>query len=473
MTAECTSFANKKQRVGVQASGTFDGALQLTASYAVPGLMIADYHLPVPLDYSGNISGSINICFRVVTQRNKADASLPYLLYLQGGPGFESPRPTSNTGWLKTATNYFQVVLMDQRGTGLSTGISSSSLQRIGSPLEQARYLKCFRADSIVKDAEAIRKALVCSENHETRWTVLGQSFGGFCVATYLSFAPDGLEEALFTGGIPPGITEPCSADRVYTSLIARVKRQNAKFYARFPMDVERAQRIVLHLLNAPSGHVVTPAGNLLTPRSFQLLGLQCLGFAHGYERLHYLLEYAFAAGMDVLSHKFLKEFDMIMAWDTNPLYALLHEPIYCQAGGSSQWAAHRAREAHPDFDATLAVQNGQPVLFTGEMVFPWMFEEFAELRPLREAANLLAEDSEWSMLYDVEKLRKNTVPAAAATYYDDMFVDFYLAQETAGEIEGLRQHITNEWLHDGIREAGGPLVEKLLNMVRGGTLLR
>ena len=33
------------------------------------------------------------------------------------------------------------------------------------------------------------------------------------------------------------------------------------------------------------------------------------------------------------------------MAWDSNPLYALLHESIYCQGGGTaSNWAAHRVR---------------------------------------------------------------------------------------------------------------------------------
>jgi hypothetical protein len=57
----------------------------------------------------------------------------------------------------------------------------------------QADYLTCFRADSIVLDAELIRRELIGSEP----WSVLGQSFGGFCVTSYLSFAPDGLREAL------------------------------------------------------------------------------------------------------------------------------------------------------------------------------------------------------------------------------------------------------------------------------------
>ena len=38
-----------------------------------------------------------------------------------------------------------------------------------------------------------------------------------------------------------------------------------------------------------------------------------------------------------------LQDFDTWMAWDTNPLYALLHEAIYCQ-GAASNWAAHRVR---------------------------------------------------------------------------------------------------------------------------------
>lgn len=48
------------------------------------------------------------------------------------------------------------------------------------------------RADSIVRDAEIVRKALVPRDNHGGRWSLLGQSFGGFCCMTYLSIAPEG-----------------------------------------------------------------------------------------------------------------------------------------------------------------------------------------------------------------------------------------------------------------------------------------
>jgi alpha/beta hydrolase fold len=55
-----------------------------------------------------------------------------------------------------------------------------------------------FRADSIVLDAELIRRELA----GDRPWSVLGQSFGGFCTVTYLSFAPHGIREAFITGGL-------------------------------------------------------------------------------------------------------------------------------------------------------------------------------------------------------------------------------------------------------------------------------
>lgn len=275
------------------------------------------------------------------------------------------------------------------------------------------------------------------------------------------------------TGGIPPGVDMPCSADSVYTATFQRVLTQNAKFYSRFPIAIERAQRVVLYLAAQPGGGVTTPAGNFLSPRSLQLLGLSTLGFSHGFERLHYMLESAFDADGN-LSQRFLKDFDGTMSWDTNPLYALLHEAIYCQ-GAASNWAAHRIRETKfaVEFDAVAAARAGTQVNFTGEMVFPWMFEDFAGLRNVKEAAELLAADAAWGQLYDASKLQVNTVPVAAASYFEDIFVDFNLAQATAGMINGIQLHVTNEWLHDGIRENGGPLFERLLNMVRGGTLIR
>jgi hypothetical protein len=57
--------------------------------------------------------------------------------------------------------------------------------------------------------------------------------------------------------------------------------------------------------------------------------------------------------------------------------------------------------------------------LFTGEMVFPWMFEDLACLRPMKGVAEVLAQSTAWSKLYDSQQLQRNEVPIASATYVE------------------------------------------------------
>jgi pimeloyl-ACP methyl ester carboxylesterase len=143
----------------------------------------------------------------------------PFLVYLQGGPGGEAPRPTRvppTPGWLEGALREFRVLMLDQRGTGRSTPVGTLPGM---TPQEQAEYLAHFRADAIVRDAEWIRRELGVE-----RWSVLGQSFGGFCAVTYLSLAPAGLREVLITGGLPP--LGP-RLEETYAYTYARVRERN------------------------------------------------------------------------------------------------------------------------------------------------------------------------------------------------------------------------------------------------------
>jgi hypothetical protein len=43
-------------------------------------------------------------------------------------------------------------------------------------------------------------------------------------------------------------------------------------------------------------------------------------------------------------------------------------------------------------------------------MVFPCFFDEIHALRPLKEAAHLLAEKEDWPPLYDISMLNNNKV---------------------------------------------------------------
>jgi hypothetical protein len=84
--------------------------------------------------------------------------------------------------------------------------------------------------------------------------------------------------------------------------------------------------------------------------------------------------------------------------------------------------------------------------LFTGEMIFSWMFLDYAELRPLAQVAGMLAKEKDWPALYDLEQLAKNEVPVAAVTYVEDMYVDYGLSKETKEKIRGCQQWITNKY---------------------------
>ncbi|KAL9234498.1 hypothetical protein vseg_009367 [Gypsophila vaccaria] len=454
-----------------QTNSTFSGDHTVGNWFSAPELRLRDHFFTVPLDYSLQLDSSptITVFAREVVAAGKEEESLPYLLFLQGGPGFESPRPTESSGWLGRACEEYRVMLLDQRGTGLSTPLTVSSMRQVKSAEDLAYFLKHFRADNIVKDAEFIRVRIVPEAGP---WTILGQSYGGFCAVTYLSFAPQGLKQVLITGGIPP-IGDGCTADAVYQACFEQIIRQNDKYYERFPQDVQVIGDIVKYLSDSEGGGVPLPSGGKLTPRGLQTLGLTGLGASSGFEQLHYMFERAWdpvitpGAPMQ-LSYYFLNAFERWSAFNTNPLYAILHELIYCQAT-ASRWAAERVRQSHGSkFDAITAAKEGRPVLFTGEMIFPWMFDEFPDLKHFKETVNLLSEDKDWPPLYDVVALKSNKVPVAATLYYDDLYVNFKLAMETADHISGIRRWITNEYMHSGLRDDGSRVFDQLMGMMNG-----
>ncbi|GLT33977.1 hypothetical protein SLA2020_085270 [Shorea laevis] len=126
-----------------------------------------------------------------------------------------------------------------QRGTGLSTPLTTSSMLQFKSARDLADYLKRVRPDSIVNDAEFIRVRLVPGSGP---WTVLGQ-----------------------------------------------VARQNEKYYKSYPQDIEVVREVVNYLAESEGGGmrlVPLPSGGILTPR-----GLSGLGSSSGFQRLHYLFE--------------------------------------------------------------------------------------------------------------------------------------------------------------------------------------
>jgi pimeloyl-ACP methyl ester carboxylesterase len=404
----------------------------------IPELTLVEHEFTVPLDHDGSGGETITVFAReVVADRRGAD-ELPLLVFFQGGPGSESPRVTAapvEAAWLHRALEDYRVLLLDQRGTGRSTPVGR--LPGMAAD-EQARYLTHFRADSIVRDAEWIRRQLGVD-----RWSILGQSFGGFCVVAYLSLFPDALREAFVTGGLPP-IGRP--TDDVYVRTYPRVLERCRRYYERYPDDRERVLEIVRR---ADAGSIVLPTGETLTARRFRQLGLM-LGMSDGAERLHGIVE------LDPDSPAFLHDVASGVDFPRNPLFAVIHESCYAD-GCVTGWAAERLL---PDAFAA------DPALFTGEHVYSWMLDDYAALAPLRDAAELLAQHP-WPRLYDEERLAENRVPVAAAVYADDMYVDRELSEETAARIRGLRLWLTNEYEHDGLRADGRRVLDRLILLAR------
>jgi len=423
-------------------------------SYRQPGVVLTDHTFAVPLDHGNPGGEQIEVFAREVVAAGEAPADLPWLVFLQGGPGFGGPRLSGRSSWLDRALSSYRVLLLDQRGTGRSTPVTRHAIAARGGARDQARYLSLFRADAIVADAEFIRRRLTGG----APWAVLGQSFGGFCTVTYLSKAADGIREAFITGGLP-GLS--ATADDVYRATYPRVRAKTLAHYARYPGDVEQARRIARRLQDS---RVLLLDGSQLTVAAFQSLG-QKLGQSTGSDELHYLLEGAFAG--DQFSDGFLHDVHCQLTFATGPLYAVLHEPCYAQ-GGATRWSAQRILAEFGEFDPGPALDGERPLLFTGEMIYPWMFGRDPVLRAFQPAADLLAEHEDWPALYDPARLAAGEVPVAAAVYFDDMYVPRELSLPTAEAIRGLRPWVTSEHEHDGLRVSNGAVLDRLIGLAQG-----
>ena len=407
----------------------------MSVTYRAPGAVLTEREHAVPLDHAAPDGPRITVFTREVAGPEGADR--PYLVFLQGGPGFEATRPTSPpTGWLKRAIQDYRVLLLDQRGTGRSTPVGS--VIPGDSAEAQATYLTHFRADSIVRDAEWIRRELGAQ-----RWSVLGQSFGGFTSMTYLSIAPEGLREAFITGGLSP-IGRP--VDDIYGATYRRLLDANQRYFARYPDDRARVGDILRRI---DDEEVRLPSGDRLTARRFLQLGMW-LGDSAGFELLHHVIELPFG------SLAFLHDVEGGARFGRNPIYATLHESSYAD-GVATRWSSHRLLPAE--------VEQGR--LFTAEHIYPWMWEDYSALHAHRAAADILA-DHLWPALYDADRLRHNDVPVAATIYVNDLYVERDFAEETASAIRGLRTWQTDEFEHNGLRADGERVLGRLIDLVRG-----
>ncbi|MGW4063522.1 alpha/beta fold hydrolase [Amycolatopsis sp. NPDC004747] len=407
-------------------------------------LVVREHRTRVPLDHAAPDGPTIEIYAQEVVAAERAHDDLPWLLFLQGGPGAPCPAPEAAGGWLTTALEGHRVLLLDQRGGGRSTPVTERTAAN-RSPAELAAYLRHFRADSVVADAEILRGKLAGGRP----WSILGQSYGGFIALTYLSLAPGGLSAAFVSGGVP-GIE--ASVDEVYDHTYAELVRKNAAYYAEYPGDAVEIRRLAAYL---DENDVRLPGGDRLTSRRLRLLGRN-LGMSHGFERVHDIVRRAWDG--DGISDSFRRAVVAETGFVDMQLYAL-QEFIYAGPGRPTGWAAHRALAKLPEFGA-----GADPLLLIGEMIYPWMFEEFGELRPFAEAADLLAGAADFPALYDLDRLAANEVPLVALVYDGDLYTPVELQLRTTEKVGNTQVLATGEFHHNGLMR-NATLLERLLAM--------
>ena len=364
----------------------------------------------------------------------------PYLVFLQGGPGFEATRPTSPpTGWMKRALKDYRVLLLDQRGTGRSTPVGATS--RATRPRPRPTYLTHFRADSIVRDAELIRQELGVD-----RWSVLGQSFGGFTTMTYLSIAPEGLREAFITGGLSP-IGRPVddvyardvpAPDRAEPALL-RALPGRPRTGPRHPPPARRRGRPAAD--RRPTDRAPLPPARPVARRQ---RGLRA---APPRRRAAVRL-----AGVPRTTSRTASQFEPRTR--STRRSTSRRTPTAC----ATRWSAERLLPDEIEAEG----------YFTAEHVFPWMWEDYAGLRAQREAAD----DPGRAPLAAPVRRR----PAARTTRSRSRRRSTSTTCTSSAtsprrrrrRSAGLRTWETDEFEHNGLRADGERVLGRLIDLVRG-----
>ncbi|MGV8845057.1 alpha/beta fold hydrolase [Tessaracoccus sp.] len=399
---------------------------------------VEDHTIEVPLVWgSSDDARTIDVHASVVTRDN--GEALPLLVFLQGGPGSEAPRALrvpSSPSWLDAALTHYRVVMLDQRGTGKSSPVRDEDLEWGTDAVVE--HLTHLRADSIVRDAEAMRQHLGAKT-----WNTLGQSFGGFTTMAYLSTDASSLDRVYFTGGLS-GIGLP--AEEVYALTYDKMRTASQRHYRRFPEHRDAIRRLVDL---AAGGAIVLPDREVVSVSRIRSLGM-LLGSDDGWQTLWSLLD------QDPCTNAFRHDLAAALPYrGRNPLYYVLHESSYAD-GVATNWAAERAEPE--DFAA-------DPTLLTGEHVRRDWAKTVPAFQPWQEVADALAR-VEWPKLYDAGAIAASGVAGAAAVYHNDLFVPVEHSLATAHLMSGVAVRVTSEHEHSGLRT--GDVLTQLIDMAAG-----
>ncbi|CAI4216559.1 unnamed protein product [Parascedosporium putredinis] len=182
----------------------------------------------------------------------------------------------------------------------------------------------------------------------------------------------DKVAEVFLTGGIPPVDVDP---KEVYQATFTKLVERNIAYYKKFPGDIAVVNYIANHIHEQDG--IQLPGGGHLTVQRLMTLGL-AFGAHDGFQVVHSLLT---RMKLEItqfghLSRASLSTMELDVPFDTNPIYAILHEAIYCFGPGvTSNWAALRAGSQLGVYDwlleeypgpVALSEASRKPLFFSG-----------------------------------------------------------------------------------------------------------
>jgi pimeloyl-ACP methyl ester carboxylesterase len=167
-------------------------------------------HLAVPLDRSGSVPGSVDLA--MVRARASSNPTRTAVVALAGGPGQAgTPLAEDFADALGPALAQRDLLVFDQRGTGLSGPLSCPSLLASGAAsavLACARHLGSvrgfYRTPDSVQDLEDIRVAAGYD-----KLVLYGVSYGTKVALAYAAAHPDHVERLVLDSVVAPDAPDP------------------------------------------------------------------------------------------------------------------------------------------------------------------------------------------------------------------------------------------------------------------------
>ena len=178
----------------------------------------------VPLDRANPDAGTIDIYFEVVSHADTSQPTAGTLLALNGGPG-PATLSSGPAGWSDLASDGYDLVLTDYRGTGRSAALHCAT-QDNGFPSEiQAARTTVQTCGEEIRDQAALYDTVATADDLEAVRTalgvgqldVLGISYGTYVAQVFASRHPDAVRSVILDGAMPVGA--PATGDGAHYSV--------------------------------------------------------------------------------------------------------------------------------------------------------------------------------------------------------------------------------------------------------------